>query len=41
MPLVDLGIDTAAVRADAALWTPGRDVDRVAEIRSELRLYRR
>ena len=41
VPLVDLVIAIAAVRADVALWTRDRDFDRVAEIFSELRLFRR
>ena len=41
VPLVDLLIAVAAVRADAALWTTDRDFLRVARVFPELRLHSR
>ncbi|MCZ7587530.1 MAG: PIN domain-containing protein [Gaiella sp.] len=41
VPLVDLLIAVAAVRANAALWTRDRDFLRVARVLPELRLHRR
>ena len=41
VPLLDLLIGVAAVRADAKLWTKDRDFLRVARALPELRLHRR
>jgi predicted nucleic acid-binding protein len=40
VPLLDLLIAVAAVRADAALWTKDSDFQRVAQALPELRLHR-
>ena len=40
MPLIDLLIAVAAVRADASLWTRDTDFERVAGVLPDLKLYR-
>lgn len=40
VPLMDLVIAVAAVRADASLWTEDRDFQRVKTVLPGLRLYR-
>jgi predicted nucleic acid-binding protein len=41
VPLLDILIAVAAVRANAALWTRDRDFERVAAVLPELELHRR
>lgn len=41
VPLIDLLIAVAAVRADAAVWTRDRDFERISEILPALSLYGR
>lgn len=40
VPLIDLLIAVAAVRADASLWTRDTDFERVAGVLPDLKLYR-
>jgi predicted nucleic acid-binding protein len=40
VPLIDLLLAVAAVRADASLWTRDSEFERVADVLPELQLYR-